>query len=265
MDAYLEFQTENRQRNYPLAEDASLMNTGFVRLANDVLIDISGYSLLPFTGVRLIRALGASGPTPPKLVFRFDDALYPFDIEVPIAGGFIAGARASGSFAMPGDGAHTAAVIICTLGGGEVPAGADFNYGTNAPVEPGLVFDMSGSQVNFVEVIRQGAPDFVVRGDVTFRGGYNMNVSQSGQAIKLSPDPGAGEYGLYDAADGESPCAGKVLSLSGAKATKNGEVFIRGGTGITVTDVPAEHKIIITAKPPTPLVPQCDSEYTPPN
>lgn len=266
MDAYLEFLNENSQRAYPLRENSQPVDTlSGTPLPQDLLLDLSGYSLLPVHSVRLFKYSGADsgvvGPYAPlegssTLFFRINTGGTSFDVGVPIVD-MSYGARASGSLAMPGDVTVKAVALVVTIGAGTLPDDEEFDFGISAPLEPSLIFDMSGSQVNLLEVIRQDVADYVVHGDVKLRAGYNMDIAQIGQTITLSPARGAGELGLYDAVSGTSPCTGLVLSISGVRPNLRGEFVLKGGKGIVIEDFPDDHKIVITASPANPAQPGC--------
>lgn len=267
MNAYLEFLNENSQRSYPLMEDSVPASGGF-KLPSDVLLDASGFSLIGTSGFRLAHysgvTSGASAPFAPvssksTFFFQFEAGVSTFTIPVPIANTGT-GARNYGTLAMPGDSSGTLAAGICvTMGGTSLSDTAEYSFGTTAPLEASLMFDMSGSQVNMVEVIRQDAVDYLVHGDVRLRGGYNMDVTQYGQEITLLPSIGGGELGRYEASVGTSPCSGLVLSIGGTKPNSRGEFKFIGGNRVVITDHPSTHTIDITATVPAPSQPSCST------
>ena len=266
MDAYLEFLNENAQRSYPFAEDSQPASGGYALPANAIL-DASGYSLIPATSVSLVhysgRYSGVTGDFAPSgdystLFFQLKKGSSFFNIPVPIINTGT-GSRNHGHLLMPGDSSQSAAAIVLTMGEMGFGDSAEYDFGNTAPFEASLVFDLSGSQVGLLEVVRQDVADYVVHGDVRVRGGYNMDVTQSGQTITLQAAVGGGELGRYEESVGTSPCSGLILSVSGARPNSRGEFKFVGGNRVVIVDHPITHTIDIVATVPSPSQPSCSA------
>jgi len=268
MDAHLEFINENSQRAYPFVENSiPFSSINNFQLPQDVIVDLIGYSLIPIQSVKLISYYNS------VFTFRIQSNATVF-IDVPITcSSFTAGAKYHGSVPLLGDPSVIGANIAITIGGGNISVNTACNFADTAPVESGLMFDMSGSQINLLEVIRKDHPDYLVHNDVSLIGGFNVDVVQNDNAIVLTARLGGGHLGKYEGYNdpdempiGDDPASStnsicsalKVIeSISGAKPDDKGRFLFVGEKGVVVKDYPLEHKITITASVPHPTQQGC--------
>ena len=263
MDAHLEFINENSQRAYPFVENnipfSSINN---FQLPQDVIVDLIGYSLVPIQSVKLISYYDSI------FTFRIQSNATAF-IDIPITcSSFMSGSTYHGSALLPGDNSVIGAYIAITIGGGNISVNTACDFADTAPVESGLMFDMSESQINLLEVIRKDRPDYLLHDNIKVIGGFNVNVSQNNKTISIGAKVGGGSLGKYEGYNdpdempaGDDPASStnsicshlKVIeSISGAKPDGDGLFLLIGGNGVTVKNYPLDNRIEIIANVPNP-------------
>ena len=274
MDAYLEFINENSQRAYPFIENSvPFSSINNFQLPQDVIADFTGYSLIPIQTVKLLSYHNSI------FTFRIQSNTTVF-IDVPIlCSDFTIGAKHHGYTALPGDSSVIGAYIAITIGGGNISVNTVCNFNDTAPIERGLMFDISGSQINLLEIIRKDHPDYLVHNDIKITGGFNVNVVQSNKTISIGSKVGGGMLGKYEGYNdpdempvGDDPASSTnsicsslkaVESISGIKPDADGLFLLIGGNGVTVKNYPLDSRIEIIANIPNPTQLGCILVGTP--
>ena len=262
MDAYLEFLSENAQRRYPFQEDSSLLNnTGDTVLADNVILDLRGiHRERPEVSPQLLAVIGsdgasifdldalagfysfffAMGRSAESLIFQVavpsDNTQWPFVQEVTIA-----------DENYPGRDVRLGTLRV-TLGEGVADLASDVSLGfvQTCLIETALVAQAYRTQVDSIKVAHVSGPDDIVGGDLRIIGGYGINTQLLVDGLEINAIAGAGSLGFFTGAVHEpedSACSGRVLSISGQRPNPRGKFYIRGENGISVTDLPDEHKI----------------------
>lgn len=260
-DAFIEFLTENKQRTYPFAEGSSLVSVEGPTLANDVVLDLISIHRTRRQTMRLLAVVA------PESAGSVDFPAVTGKITFYFALGET-GDRQTASFSveaqeLPLDSWHQSADSnypgIClsktraTFGPGlaDIPADAFWTF-TDLRIEPSLVVSLYRNQIDLVKLVHLVGDDEIVGGNIKVFGGYNVDVYQSSQSIRISPSLGGGVLGRFtrSISDGaESKCTGALFSINGQPPNEQREFFITGGKGIEVVNLPDEHKVRIRLEP----------------
>lgn len=254
MSALQEFITENSSRRYPLAEDCVPTDLAehFV-LPDDVVLDIRGFHRIYSTGIVALHALigslseGLGGIAPKSghglLLVRIGSEL--IRVEVPERSRWPL--TVTGEIPDPNYPESKLAVIRCTIGSGfsQLDPTKAYDFGDTAPLEHGAIIDGYGMQVDSIQVVPLVGDPYYVGGELKVRGGHNFSVSRYGLAgLDLFASPGAGEGGQCPPL-GSSPCSGAIRFINGIGPSSAGNFSFLSGHGVKITNIPAEHKIII--------------------
>jgi hypothetical protein len=266
-DAYVEFLTENSQRNYPFAEDASLTSGAF-RLPNDVVLDFRGFSrqrpvLIPHLESIMGQAAPAQAGQPASagnwtLVFRAG-LNHAFRCEIPVTNAqwpFVSRVKLQ-------DPVYAADYPDVNIGGISVTVGRGIQaiqdvegytfIPTATPLEPSLFVSLYRQVLDYLRLVHSGpAPDDVIGRAVKTYGGYNCFVNQStaDKTLAIGAQLGAGRLGYnLDPGTGQSACRGFVFQINGIKPDAQYDFKILAGEGIRVENLPDEHKIKIIYSP----------------
>lgn len=259
-DAYLEFLSENKERRFPFVEDCSLKTDLDVQFPDDVILDVRGFhrerpeippQLSTFVGpdnagglpgyYHLTFKMGRiAAPLTFQLLVPIDNPIWPLTYTIVTPDPIYPESRLSS--------------LRLTIGAGilSVDPAADYTFPGTALLEPITISELYRTQVDQVKVVHADADSEFVGGDLVLRGGYNMDLQQSGQTIRLNPSLGGGELGRWTGSlnpENASKCKGALLSLNGQGATERGEFFFYGRNGIDIIPLPTEHKIQIKISP----------------
>lgn len=265
-DAFLEFLAENGQRRYPFIENSNNLDlTDTFSMPDDAVLDIRGFHRnKPEITPRLAAIVGptaALNADYPAVVdhntlyfemgtlaapLRFaisvpvDQTIWPFSVTASVPDPIYAGVNL--------------AVLHVTTGVGTtmVAASERWLFGNRLEVEPSLIGELYRQQIDCVRLVHDVAADEYVGGSIILRGGYNFDLSQEGQVITLEPSLGGGELGRFTgsvADEAASRCADVLTNINGGLADKKGAFAIKGGLGIEVVNLPAEHKIQLKISP----------------
>lgn len=258
-DAFAEFHNENSNRAYPI-QDGRVASAGDFFLSDGVLLDLRGASRTPFSDVHLIAYTGpTSGQSGifaglaghRRFFFGVNRApnIFLVKLDVPVGSGYgyssISGQVEDLDY--PG---YPLIKLTGTFGPAveELDLNEFYDFDTTAPIEPALILNLADTQVNLLGVIRRNEADFLLEGDVKIRGGRNTLVRQSGDSIEVVPQSNGGLLGAAVAEDPEYPgasCGNWISSISGV--TPPGQrFFLTRGPGITIENLPDEHKIIVS-------------------
>lgn len=264
MDAFVEFLTENKFRRYPFVEDSTVLSSdGEYSLPNSIILDLRGFHReRPELKPQLVAIIGsmaasistldavagewslffAMGNLGDPLVFRVgipeDNTIWPFQAEVSVV-----------DPKYPERDVRLGHIRV-TVGEDILDVSQSFSCGfeNTALIEPSLVAELYQTQVDFVKLIHtEGASEFV-GGDLKIVGGYNTEVSLDTKGILITSSRGSGTLGQFTGSTldpSASACRGRIFSINGSMPDQRGRFFIKGTNGVSIKDLPDQHKIQI--------------------
>lgn len=256
-DAFVEFLNENSQRAYPFIEDSIFVSGDDHSLGDDVFLDFMGIHRLRHQTVKLVAIVGpdSSGSVDFPAVagfkvfyfnlfsdsgsegFSFRQSVDEFDSVI------------SSSIVDPNYSGRYVGKFTATFGLGvlSIPSDAYWIF-DNLQIEPSLCVSLYRNQVDLIKIIHSDIDDEIIGSDVKLQGGFNFDVEQSGNSIRLLPSLGGGDLGRFIGANvdsQDSKCHGSLFSIIGQQANEKGEFLISGGRGIEIRNLPDENKIKI--------------------
>ena len=249
MPRQVEWLNANAYRRYPFIEDQQLV-AGGLTMDDSVILDFNGVSYLQEPRLVALRSVTIVPGTVKQGTFTFEyvggPGVYnPFSFTVPE------------NAAVPYRAVeHVAAAhyLTCVFGEGlnaflqNTPGTYTFS---GAPqIEPVLVSFQPNHRLTNIVGTQPGSVD-LNNGTILLEEGYNCQLDWNWHlnSIRISAVRGAGAgIDCTPATTGVVLCKDVLLRINGMHGSDQGDFILSGGSGIEVSAVPAEHKIVIKAK-----------------
>lgn len=232
---------ENAYLSFPFIEDQILKADTGEEIPTALLLDFSADLYLEATGAPRVTALSVDG----------GGSLLTVTFTIP----FVEGDEVRDVIVPAGVSEWFVATDVVTSKWSSL---ITFGEGVNELCDnyPGqtLVVDlqMEPSRVAYVDghVVRSmsNGVDTPLVGDVKIKEGFNLsvNVSRSANKMILSASNGGGGGVYCGNEDDDGDCGSLLYDINGLTPDWYGNFKLEGGPGVTVTDVPEEHKIVIS-------------------
>jgi hypothetical protein len=146
-------------------------------------------------------------------------------------------------------------IVISGIIGGSIFSSIPSNSYIALPsvyVEPSIVVEAYKKSVDQLKIIHANGAEELIRGKLVFTNGINSSVSMSGNTTRFTARVKDGEGAGQDNTGINLLCEG-ILSINGTQPTADGQFYIVGGRGVSVVDIPSQHKIKITTQKDSPL------------
>lgn len=263
------FLFENSYRSFPFEDSSEIPQ----KISFSSILDIKGFSRSPIAGK--IALIGASrwdtGQGKPdsgiteiselmeegKIQLYFSVPSYPVDLYIQIGVSISETDWPSYTTDSIKNEAGTDYIQLAVVWGETILSDlseTQYVVFSDTHLEQTVIMECYKKSIDQFAILHSNGSKEYVRGSIEFANGTNSSVEQSGKIITITAREGNGEGMAINTGTEVSDKCNGILYIAGIQPSREHKFTIEGGIWVSVTDDPANHKIIISIQPDSRLL-----------